>query len=165
MATLHLLCTRIHSANTSRRNLICIDSYLWLRSSIFWDISQRRVVIPYRRFGTTSRFYLQRSRIVPGLLLKMGRYVVPKRRYGITTVIYVTSQKSADNYIAAVACNYLRMTFFLYFADGASQYNPSNWSPSQNCSPDSHLQSVTTPDAVWHNLTSWRWGDHGSTVV
>ena len=78
MATLHLLCTRIHSANTSRRNLICIDSYLWLRSSIFWDISQRRVVIPYRRFGTTYRFYLQRSRIVPGLLLKMGPIRCPE---------------------------------------------------------------------------------------
>jgi hypothetical protein len=28
-------------------------------SALFWDITQRRVVVPYRRFGTTYRSHLQ----------------------------------------------------------------------------------------------------------
>jgi hypothetical protein len=32
----------------------------FMRSALFWDIMQHRVVIVYRRFGTTYRFHLQR---------------------------------------------------------------------------------------------------------
>jgi hypothetical protein len=34
-----------------------------MRTALFWVITQRVVVIPYQRFGTTYRFYLQGSRI------------------------------------------------------------------------------------------------------
>jgi len=34
-----------------------------LNSALFWPITRRVVVIPYRRFGTPYRFTLQRSRI------------------------------------------------------------------------------------------------------
>jgi len=30
-----------------------------MRSALFWDLTQRRFVIPYRRFGTTYRSHLQ----------------------------------------------------------------------------------------------------------
>jgi hypothetical protein len=33
-----------------------------MRSAIFWDVTQRWVVVLYRRFGTTYRFHLQGSR-------------------------------------------------------------------------------------------------------
>jgi hypothetical protein len=33
-----------------------------IRSALFWDITQRRVVIIYRRFGTTYRSHLFPSR-------------------------------------------------------------------------------------------------------
>jgi hypothetical protein len=33
-----------------------------MASALFWDITQRIVVIPYRRFGTTYRSYLYVSR-------------------------------------------------------------------------------------------------------
>ena len=33
-----------------------------IRSALFWDIMHRRVAILYRRFGTTYRYHLQRSR-------------------------------------------------------------------------------------------------------
>jgi hypothetical protein len=33
-----------------------------IRSALFWDITQRRVVIVYRRFGTTYPSHLQGSR-------------------------------------------------------------------------------------------------------
>ena len=33
-----------------------------MRSALFWDIAQRMVVIPYRRFGATSQSHLQGSR-------------------------------------------------------------------------------------------------------
>jgi hypothetical protein len=32
-----------------------------MRSALFWDIAQRRVVIVYRRFGTKYRSHLQES--------------------------------------------------------------------------------------------------------
>jgi hypothetical protein len=31
----------------------------YMRSTLFWDIVQRILVLPYRRFGTTYRFHLQ----------------------------------------------------------------------------------------------------------
>jgi hypothetical protein len=34
-----------------------------LRSALFWDITRRRVVIVYRRFGTSYRSHLQGSRV------------------------------------------------------------------------------------------------------
>jgi hypothetical protein len=41
-----------------------------MRSAFFWDITQRRVVLLYRRFGTTYRFHLQGSRNpILGLLI------------------------------------------------------------------------------------------------
>jgi hypothetical protein len=33
-----------------------------IRYALFWDLTRRRVVIPYRRFGTTYRYVLQESR-------------------------------------------------------------------------------------------------------
>jgi len=33
-----------------------------MKSALFWDITQHRVEIPYRRFGTTYRSHLQGSR-------------------------------------------------------------------------------------------------------
>jgi len=33
-----------------------------MTSAILWDITQRRVVIPYKRFGKTYRNHLQGSR-------------------------------------------------------------------------------------------------------
>ena len=35
---------------------------MYMRSALFWVITQHRVVIPYRRFGTTYRSHLQGSR-------------------------------------------------------------------------------------------------------
>jgi hypothetical protein len=37
--------------------------HFFLRSALFWDIKRRRVVIIYRRFGTTYRSHLQGSRV------------------------------------------------------------------------------------------------------
>jgi len=31
------------------------------KASLFWDVTQRRLVITYRRFGTTYKSCLQRS--------------------------------------------------------------------------------------------------------
>jgi hypothetical protein len=42
-----------------------------MRSALFWDITRRRVVIVYRRFGTTYRSHLQGSGS-PILILENG---------------------------------------------------------------------------------------------
>ena len=84
---------------------------LILRSALVWDITQRRVVIPYRRFGATYQSHLQESRshFLLGLLdpWRWDQCVVPKRRYRTTTQSCVISQKSADLiYMAAEAWNH-----------------------------------------------------------
>jgi hypothetical protein len=46
-----------------RRNLIHTLNSLWMRSALFWDITQRMVAIPYRRFGTTYGSHLKSQEI------------------------------------------------------------------------------------------------------
>jgi hypothetical protein len=61
-----------------------------LRSALLWTVTQRVVVIPYRRFGTTYRptiFHLDPSR--------WDWKVVLKRRWAITTTRRVIAQMSA----------------------------------------------------------------------
>ena len=60
---------------------------IWKRSALFCDITQSRVVLLYRRFGTTYRSHLEGSRnpkqsFLVGLLdpWRWDRYVVPKRQ-------------------------------------------------------------------------------------
>jgi hypothetical protein len=49
------------------------------RSPLFWDITQRIMVIPYRRLGTTVRFHLQGLEDgTERLSLKMGSICLPK---------------------------------------------------------------------------------------
>jgi hypothetical protein len=43
-------------------NVLWASSCLSVRSALFWGVTQRRVVILYRRFGTTCRSHLQGSR-------------------------------------------------------------------------------------------------------
>jgi len=38
-----------------------------MRSALFWDFNQRRMLIPCRSFGTASRFHLQESNSLLGL--------------------------------------------------------------------------------------------------
>jgi hypothetical protein len=42
-----------------------------IRSALFWDITRRRVVIVYRRFGTTYRSHFQGSRVLEKILLRL----------------------------------------------------------------------------------------------
>ena len=77
-----------------------------IRSALFWDFMQHRMVILYRRFGTTYRSHLQGSGNPRGILAffffyyleveDVDRYVVPKRRIGITILRCVKYQKRAD---------------------------------------------------------------------
>ena len=54
----------------TNRQIIYVKPNTWfqasaamlLRSALFWDITQRRVIILYRRFGTTYRSHLKGSR-------------------------------------------------------------------------------------------------------
>jgi len=161
MAALRLLCSRIHSANTSQCNLICIDTYLWLRSAVFWDFSQRRVVIPYQRFGTTYRFYLQTSRCVsPSEDGPIGCTEMSVRNYHSKLRNIPEEHRKLHR---GGRLKLLANDFF--FPDRACQYNTSNWPASQNCPPDGHSQSVMIPDAAQYNLTSWWWAQQCSKHI
>ena len=50
-----------------------------LRSALFWDVTQRIVVIPYGRFGTTYRSELQGPRNPLSWPLKMGPISCPEK--------------------------------------------------------------------------------------
>jgi hypothetical protein len=72
---------------------------MYMRSALFWDVTERRVVVMYRRFGTS--YWSRNPRSTKHLLglfdpWRWDRYVVPKRRYITTTQRCVISQKSAD---------------------------------------------------------------------
>ena len=41
--------------------VISVSGAMYMRSAIIWDFTQRRVVIPYRRFGPTYRTHHQGS--------------------------------------------------------------------------------------------------------
>jgi hypothetical protein len=67
------------------------------------NMNAKKMVVPYRCFGTPLRFRLQgwssQRGMHPSLTtssLKMGPISCPKRSCGITTVRCVTSQKSAE---------------------------------------------------------------------
>jgi len=38
-----------------------ISVAVYTRSSLFWDVTQRRLLVIYRRFGANCRFHLQGS--------------------------------------------------------------------------------------------------------
>lgn len=78
-----------------------------MRSALFWDVSQRIVVISYPHFGTTYLSHFIGFHLEFLDPWRWNRQVVPKRRYVFTTIRCVTSQKSADLiYLAAKAWNY-----------------------------------------------------------
>jgi hypothetical protein len=62
---------------------------MFMRSAFFWGITQRRVVILYRRFGTTYRSHFEGSRS-PRWTDRLSR------NFNITTRRSVIPQKSAD---------------------------------------------------------------------
>ena len=59
-----------------------------LRSLLFWDVTQSRVAVSYRRFGTTYLPHLQCS-------LEVGTDRLPEKLVN-TNLRCVTSQKSED---------------------------------------------------------------------
>ena len=85
-------------------------AFYWLAiciaSTFFWDITQRGMLVSYRRFGITYRSHL---RVSSNLLVlhdpwRWGRQVVPKRRQWIATIGIVKIQMNADLiYTAALA--------------------------------------------------------------
>jgi len=78
-------------------------------TALFWNWTQRRMLIPYRRFGTTYRSHLQGSRISRRKPLFLDFL---QRRYGITSLRYIKSQKSAGlPYIAAEAYSHASKSF------------------------------------------------------
>jgi len=61
-----------------------------IRSSLFWDATQRTLVVIYRRFGTTCRSRLKGWS--SPRRLKMGPIVFPKLPYINTNIRFVTPQ-------------------------------------------------------------------------
>jgi hypothetical protein len=51
--------------------LIHLNAFLFERSSLFWDVTQRGLVVMYRRFGTTHIPHFQRQAVQEEALLEL----------------------------------------------------------------------------------------------
>jgi len=101
----------------------------WLQTSaadmitaLFWVITQRVVVILYRRFGTTYRSHLQGSRIQKGFFLcfvdRASLYnlfqMKPTRCTLLHSIFISTSVHVSGNYVPVIRktyCNYATLVF------------------------------------------------------
>ena len=65
LVTISLCAKFIVSGNNNKPCFISVDTVtiLSLRTALFWAITQRVMIIPYGRFGTTHRSHFQVSRI------------------------------------------------------------------------------------------------------
>jgi len=66
------------SINPVNFALFRVSAAMYMRSALFWDITQRIVAFPYRRFVTPHRSHLQGSRIQAPWTLKMGPIGCPE---------------------------------------------------------------------------------------
>jgi hypothetical protein len=73
---------RVSNTSSPHRNFTiresCISRSLTVRTALFWAITQRIVVFPYRRFGTTYGSHLQGARNQDYWLMKMGMMGCPE---------------------------------------------------------------------------------------
>jgi hypothetical protein len=67
------------------KDLLEQGNYVFIRTALFWVITQRVVVIPYRRFGTTYQCHLQGFfRTALFWVITQRVVVIPYRRVGTT---------------------------------------------------------------------------------
>jgi len=93
------LFSRIFSSTITGTNPFCVSivifhymllSYVFMRSALFWVITQDMLVIPYRRFGTTYLFHLQEcrtSRFWLLLLFSLMFFCSPLLVFGLFVVL------------------------------------------------------------------------------
>jgi hypothetical protein len=62
------VCSVLSTRRKTERDAICMwfqaFAAMWIRSALFWNVTQRSMVISYRRVRTTDRSHLQGSRIL-----------------------------------------------------------------------------------------------------
>ena len=82
-----------------------------LKSALFWDFTQRRMVLSYRRFGKIDQFHLQGSRsfFLDCLTLEAGTDRLFRNFGKLTILRCVKTQKSAG---LTVCCIQLRPAAF-----------------------------------------------------
>ena len=93
--------TTVKTSTRTCLTYLCINKHVF-ETALFWDITQRHVVIVYRCFGTTCQSHFHGSRDPS----RWDRHVVPKHQLTIITQRRLISQKNTDlNNIAAEAWN------------------------------------------------------------
>jgi len=71
-----------------------------MRPSLFWDLTQRRLVVYCRRVGTAYLSHFQRSSIPDCWTLENGnKWSLPKRRQRSTNLHFLTFQKTKDPHV------------------------------------------------------------------
>jgi len=123
-----------------------------MRSAIFWDFTQRRMVVSCRRFGTTYRYHLQESSSPRRLLdlRRCNREIVPKRRQETTILCWVKSQKRTDlcyDYLSKAFPDFRRPVHALDAL--IDNFSESNDSPLQDSEQSSTLNRP-------YDIFSWK---------
>jgi hypothetical protein len=77
---------------------IVVESSITSRLSLFWDFTQRRIVVSYRRFAITSGPHLQVSSRFFDRSLKFGRIGGPETsvRYCYSTLQKIPKERISD---------------------------------------------------------------------
>jgi hypothetical protein len=123
---------------------------MFMRSAFFWDFTQRRMVVPYRRFETTYRSRLQgpsRPRLL-GILdpWKWDRYVVPKRRYGTSFLRCIKNPKESGLHLHCGGS--LKSCIFIFkYSNKVSCWTVDTWWRRQYV-PTKRRDQYTTRHAV-----------------
>ena len=72
-----------------RNSMIIINNSNYMRTEPFWAITQRVMVIPYRRFGATYRSHIEGTKIQEGCFLDSKTFETPDMtQSSITTEVY-----------------------------------------------------------------------------
>jgi hypothetical protein len=135
---------------TYHTSVTCLCCVIWvpyhfMRSALLWDITHRRVVILYRRFGTTYRSYLFCSWTI--LPLKMG----PRR----------CTETSVKDYHSTL-CNILEERRSLQIRGGSlKSFYHSSWAPTRFISDENtremwiqHMRKTERTKESGTNLTA-----------
>jgi hypothetical protein len=108
----------IQHAKRMRHPWFQVSAAMFMRSALFWYITQRRVVILYRRFGTMYWPHLQGSSSLLGFLdpSRWDRYVIPKRRYNDyhSTLRNMPEERRSHTPYYVVICDLSGSTIFFH---------------------------------------------------
>jgi hypothetical protein len=121
-----------------------------MRSALFWDITRRRVVIVYRRFGTTYRSHLQGSGIPLATLRASLHHPPPPLNFSSSNLFIFIFNFYCLFYLYFI---YLALSLYIHplLLFYSIYFFPAVLGDCILGTPSSFTLSVSTPLSPWFN--------------